>query len=443
VTVLSSTVEVVLSPSTSKPTASARDEERVTTRAALTSRPVTEVDVLVVGGGPSGAAASMVLADGGCAVLVVDKASFPRDKCCGDGLTTLALRLLERLDFDPQTVDSWLEVDEVRLRTPRGRELTLPLPRGAGCYAAVAKRRDLDHALLDLAGTRGANVRQGTAMISIRPTSDCIEVELRTGTTTELVRARYVVGADGMWSPVRKALGLNVEGYRGEWHAFRQYHRAAGPESRQMWVWFEPDLLPGYAWSFPLPDGIVNVGFGIVRGPKMSGAELAALWRDLLDRPHIARVLGEHEAEGPHRAWPIPARLPSIGLTGPRTFFVGDAATATDPMTGEGIGQALETGILAAEAILEAGATQPAVAAASYERSARAALSADHVVAAGLSRVLGHRRAAGAALSAVDLNDWTRRNFARWMFEDYPRAMLATPHRWHKQMFSRAGAWAP
>ena len=78
------------------------------------------------------------------------------------------------------------------------------------------------------------------------------------------VHARYAIAADGMWSPTRKALGLGVDGYRGEWHAFRQYFTDVGPRAaRQLFVWFDPDLLPGYAWSFPLPDGGANVGFGI------------------------------------------------------------------------------------------------------------------------------------------------------------------------------------
>lgn len=397
-----------------------------------------DADVLVVGGGPAGAAAAITLADAGREVLVVDKATFPRDKCCGDGLTTLALRLLQELDFDPSTVASWFDVDGVQLRSPSGREMSLPLPHDAGSYAAVARRQDLDAALLQLASSRGADVREGVAMRGLTPHDDHIAVQLDSTTS---VRARYVIGADGMWSPTRKALGLNVDGYRGEWHAFRQYRRADGPESRQLWVWFEPDLLPGYAWSFPLPNGVVNVGFGIVRGDSMSGAALAALWRDLLERPHISRVLGEHEPEGPHRAWPIPARLPDIGLTGPRTLFVGDAATATDPMTGEGIGQALETGMLAAHAIVAAGSTRPDHAARMYERTARAALSTDHRFAAALSNVLRSPRRTSAALMTINANDWTRRNFARWMFEDYPRAAVLTPRRWRRGMFNGDGAW--
>ncbi len=78
--------------------------------------------------------------------------------------------------------------------------------------------------------------------------------------------ASFAVGADGMWSPLRKALGASEPGYLGEWHAFRQYFSHVGPAAAGLWVWFDADILPGYAWSFPLPGGRANVGFGIPPG---------------------------------------------------------------------------------------------------------------------------------------------------------------------------------
>ena len=91
-----------------------------------------------------------------------------------------------------------------------------------------------------------------------------------------------------MWSPLRKHLGVATPGYRGEWHAFRQYFTDVGPRAAaELFVWFEPDLLPGYAWSFPLPGGGANVGFGIQRdGGKVARVQdMKALWPDLLARP--------------------------------------------------------------------------------------------------------------------------------------------------------------
>src|SRR5712671_3255755 len=108
-------------------------------------------DVAVVGGGPAGAAAAITLARAGRDVIVVDRARFPRDKCCGDGLTAGALRHLEALGLRPDAVPSWQTVEDVLVRSPSGRTVRFAMPRGRGQFAAVARRTDLDAALLDLA----------------------------------------------------------------------------------------------------------------------------------------------------------------------------------------------------------------------------------------------------------------------------------------------------
>ena len=401
-------------------------------------------DVVVIGGGPAGSAAAIELARAGRAVTLVDRARFPRDKVCGDGITTGALRLLEGLGLEPGRVASWQRVDDVVVRAPAGPEVTFPLPRGQGTYAAVARRTDLDAALLDEARAGGVKVLDGHACVGAAEHDD--HVAIRVAGVGELTAA-YAVAADGMWSPTRKHLGLAAPGYRGEWHAFRQYFGGVGPRAaRQLFVWFEPDLLPGYAWSFPLPGGRANVGFGIVRGERVERVQdMAGIWRDLLDRPHIRRVVGEGAApEAPHRAWPIPARIDDAVLTGRRTLFVGDAAAASDRLTGEGIGQALLSGVLAAEAIVGTdgiAGEPPGVVTARYRRSVRRSLVADHRMSTLLIRAVRHRRGVRAGLWLAGANGWTRRNFARWLFEDYPRAVLATPRRWHRGMFTGPGVY--
>ena len=411
--------------------------------AASASRSEPErVGVLVVGAGPAGAAAALTLAGAGHPVTVIDRAVFPRDKCCGDGLTTLALRELESLGLSPSAVPNWMTVDSAHLRTPSGRAFDIPLP-SEGVYAAVAPRADLDKTLVDMAIGAGADVRQGWRLESVSQTASDVRVEVidPEGTSRTLV-ADHVIAADGMWSPTRRLLGCTPEGYRGEWNAFRQYvANVTGPAADRLIVWFEPDLLPGYAWSFPLPGGRANIGFGVLREHQRRGRDMAGLWRDLLSRDHIRAALGEgHRLEDRHTAWPIPARVDEMRLSAARVLFTGDAAAATDVMTGEGIGQALLTGRLAAEAILEpssAGVTD------TYERHVRSHLFADHRMSLRLGKVLASRRGAEFALRTVERSgSWGRAKFARWMFEDEPRALILTPSRWHRRMLRREGAWA-
>ena len=402
-------------------------------------------DVAIVGAGPAGAAAAITLARAGRQVTLVDKATFPRDKCCGDGLTAGALRLLDELGLAPDTVASWHEVGDVWIRSPRGRIVPFALPRGGGLFAAVARREDLDAALVQVARDAGAEVVEGRPVCGAEQRADRVVLRLGgpDGAQDPRIEARHVIGADGMWSPLRKFLGLDRPGYRGEWHAFRHYVRHVSPRAaRELWVSFERDLLPGYFWSFPVGDGQANVGFGIVRGGSITTRDMKQLWPELLARPHIRDLLGpDAEVEAPHRAWPIPTEVSGVVLTDGRVLFAGDAIAAADPMTGEGIGQALATGTWAAESILATPTGEPREAARRYEHRIRRDLARDQRFAATLGRGLAHPAMAEFAIGAGGLTAWTRRNFARWLFEDYPRAAVLTPDRWTPRRFTGAGAY--
>jgi 2-polyprenyl-6-methoxyphenol hydroxylase-like FAD-dependent oxidoreductase len=187
------------------------------------------------------------------------------------------------------------------------------------------------------------------------------------------------------------------------------------------------------------------VGYGVIRRSGLLAGDLRGQRVDLLARSHIAEILGPDATPiGPWKAWPIPARIGKTVLSGldGRVLFAGDAARACDPMTGEGIAQALETAELAAGAIAAAGPDRPGAAAARYERQIRWGLAVDDRLARDLSRVLAHERGANGALRIAGAAGWCRQHFARWMFEDYPRAVFVTPHRWRRDLFRRPGPYA-
>jgi geranylgeranyl reductase family protein len=383
------------------------------------------VDIAVVGAGPAGAAAAITAQAHGLRVVCVDKARFPRDKTCGDGLTAHALRLLERLGVSRTTFDTMTvaRVHETVLVSPRGRRIALPLP-GDGLHAAVVARRELDAVLVAHARARRVDVREDWAVEKVVERDDHVELGGD-------LRARYVIACDGQWSAVRRAIEPDTPRDLGEWHAVRQYFDDV--DDARLWVLFERDLLPGYAWVFPLPDGRANVGYGVLRADGRSGRDLKALWPDLLARSTLRDILGPRARPiDTVRAWPIPARYSPARLQHGRVLFAGDAAGVVDPMTGEGIAQALETGMLAADAITR-GVDYPAAVAHALGRDLRFATF--------LQQLLRRPAVTEAALRAVDLNDWTRRSFARWMWEDYPRALVGTPDRWRRGVFTPAGTF--
>ncbi|MEZ5240307.1 MAG: geranylgeranyl reductase family protein [Microthrixaceae bacterium] len=402
-----------------------------------------QIDVAVIGAGPAGTAAAITLARAGIDVTVFDKATFPRDKTCGDGLTTLALRQLEQLGLDPADVASWIDVTDCFVTSPSGVSIHLPLPPASdGRFAAVTTRLDLDAALVDLARKEGATVVEGAGLTAAREESNAVVLRIGAdGADEREVRARWVVAADGMWSPTRRALGLAEPGYRGEWHAFRQYVGNVGERAAtELHVMFEADIVPGYFWSFPLPGRRANIGFGIQRGGKVPVGDMGPLWEDLLARPHIRDLLGpDVTPEAPHRAWPIPARVDTAVTSTPRVLFTGDAVAACDVMTGEGIGQALLTGVRAAESIRDRAVIGDV--ATHYHRTVTEELVADHRMSQLLVRALQHRKGARAAIRVAGATPWTRRNFARWLFEDSPRGIAFTPSRWRRGALSGPGAY--
>lgn len=377
------------------------------------------LDVVIVGAGPAGCAAALRCETNGLQTIVIDKAARGRDKTCGDGLTTNALRQLKRLGITVDSLPTHAAVARAMVIGPDGRTVELPLPASTG-YAATVARRELDDACNAALDARSIPCIREDGLESLTRDPNGVTVRTASGFT---VRARYVIAADGQYSRVRKLIGSHDPHDLGAWHAVRQYH--SNVAATDLWVIFDRALLPGYAWVFPLAGRRANVGFCVPREYK--GKDLRALNDHA--RTLVAPILGpDATPDEQTRAWPIPCAYSPAQLDDGRVLYIGDAANVVDPMTGEGIAQALETGILAADAIRDDGG--PRTVARRYRRDVDATLGRDLRFAARLSQVLRDERRATLALRTIDLSGWTRREFARWMFEDYPRALLGTPDRW-------------
>lgn len=406
------------------------------------SHAAERVDVAIVGGGPAGAAAAITLARSGAQVALCDKAHFPREKYCGDGLTTGALRRLEQLGVAVPGLAGFTRVDTLHVRSPSGRVAKVPLSSGGrrsapGLRAAVVRRLDLDAALLTAAGEAGVRVLEGHGLEAIAPAEGGVAIEAG----GRLLRAAHVVAADGAWSTVRKMLepsGAPRHQSAADWHAYRAYaHGVSASAASELWVWFPTELLPGYAWSFPLTGGRANVGICLARGSGESGRELAERWRRFADSPLLASLLGSGASLEPVRSWPIPSALSLerlCALDG-RVLFVGDAAGAADPFSGEGVAQALETGIAAAHAISDGRA--PHDAAARYRSAMAASLALEQRMARACRRLMTRPLGARGAVRLTGANAWTLRNVGRWLYEDFPRTLVVAPHTWRRGVLSQ------
>lgn len=338
-------------------------------------------DVVVVGGGPAGAAcaASARQAAPAARVLVVDRADFPRDKVCGDGIAPEALDVLAGLGLDPSALTAgYPPVERLRLRSPGGATVERRMHRPA----SVVPREVFDERLLTAALATGAEFRRHTVRrLSVHPTH--VEVDDR-------FRADVVVAADGAESVVRRALGvrpnrpdqlaLAIRGYAPEPPAH------AGVQSllttAQRW--------PAYAWSFPLGDdlggGRANVGYGELVSAGGTRATLLAGLADLL--PAVA--------PSELRAHRLPLSTGRPRQPDGRVLLTGDAASLINPLTGEGIFYAVLSGALAGQA-----AVRGPAAGAAYRRALDRRLSRHLHSSALASRVSARPRVMDAVLRAA------------------------------------------
>jgi geranylgeranyl reductase family protein len=321
-------------------------------------------DVLVVGGGPAGAAAGFWLAKAGHDVCVLERKAFPRDKTCGDGLTPRAVHQLREMGLEPPIAARHHRHHGLRAEA-HGIALELPWPDHPvfPSYGYVVRRRDLDRIVAEQAGAAGATVRESSE--ALRPlTRDghvigALVKDKASGETTE-VYARYVVVADGSLSRFGRALGTARNKSYPQGIAIRGYFES--PRSADPWIESCLDVhdrdgrsLPGYGWIFPLGDGTINVGIGLLSTYKG--------YRDV----NTTHLMGEWAATAPERwgidpdamlAPPTGGRLPMAGSVdpkvGPNWLVVGDAAGSINPFNGEGIDYAYETARMAADLIDEA-----------------------------------------------------------------------------------------
>jgi geranylgeranyl reductase family protein len=324
---------------------------------------VTErFDLVIAGGGPSGSAAAWQAAQAGAKVVVLDKAVFPRDKPCGDGLTPRAVAELSRLGLA-----DWLD-GRIRhlglVLSGFGAQVRVHWPgRSFPPYSSAVPRTELDDRIRGVAADSGAAMALGRKCVDVaRDSAGRVEaVILADGSR---VGCRWLIVADGARSPLGRVLGR-------QWHQQTVYGVAAraylaSPRADEPWISSDLELrsadgqvLPGYGWIFPLGNGQVNIGVGALATAKRPAeVALRPLLRHYADLKRSAwGFTGQPQA---HASALLPMGGAVSGVAGPNWMLIGDAAACVNPLNGEGIDYGLETGRLAAQ-MLDSG--EPATAA--------------------------------------------------------------------------------
>lgn len=300
-------------------------------------------DVLIVGAGPAGAAAGAFLARLGLEVVCVDRARFPRDKTCGDAVSSAGLEIAAAIGAELSELPH-AAVTAAAAILPDGERIV----RRYGAHpGAIVPRRALDDLLRRRMQAAGVTLHEGVAVRGLlRDASGFIGVE---GPDLRW-HARVVLAADGPGSVAWSALGQSYPRGAQLGVAATVYLENCEPaEPGVSEHYFERDLPCGYGWLFPPVAGLANAGvYQRADRYERRGGQLRGLLRDFLAR-HPDRF-ADAEAVGPVRTWALPLSLQTWPLGGaPGLLVCGDAGSFVDPLSGEGIWQALRTGQLAAE----------------------------------------------------------------------------------------------
>ncbi len=326
---------------------------------------VIESDAIVVGAGPGGSTAARYLASRGLTVSLLEKAEFPRDKVCGDGLTPRCTRAMIRMGLDVSTEAGWIHNHGLRVYGGRVAPFVLPWPEleTFPSFGLARRRTELDQILAEHAVAGGARLYTGAQVTE--PVTDAAGRICGVRTRDDrFFSAPFVIAADGNSSRVAVRMGRTTREDRPMGVAVRTYVASPRHDTEYMESWLqlwdgrpnESNLLPGYGWAFPLGDGTMNVGLGTVGTNK---AQLGKVdYREMLER----WLRGAPEEWG--LSWDAVTE-PVKGAALPMSFnrqpayadgllLVGDAGGMISPFNGEGIAYAMESAELAADAVAEA-----------------------------------------------------------------------------------------
>ncbi len=319
-------------------------------------------DVVVVGGGPAGSVMAWSLARRGVRVAVLERATFPREKVCGDFVEPAGLRILEAMGCE-QAFAAPARLPITTNRVYFGPRLVyhgnIPYYEGGHglpTHGYIIPRYELDTLLLQRAETASAQVFQACAATDVRREGSLMLVNVRGEKGGFELRSRLVIGADGAESTVARSAGLRRTDRRHIGISQRGYVEGVSIEGGEATIWFDEDQVPGYGWIFPMPGGLANVGVGMLsESCDRFNLSVPKAFRDSIERLRI-RHPGCKDMRLTSRS--VGGVVKMYGGIDRNHFdgglLIGDAGSFVDPMTGEGITQGMESALIALQTVLDA-----------------------------------------------------------------------------------------
>jgi geranylgeranyl reductase family protein len=326
-----------------------------------------EVNVLIAGAGPAGTSLSMFLSANKIPHLIIDKAIFPRDKVCGDALSGKVVDVLKKLDKNftaeiNSDQESFTGSYGVKFAAPNGKFIDIPfkkdlsaLPNAPGF---ISKRMHFDHYLFKKIDRKYATVMENCTIKELERKNSGVECTLVVNDEPKKVFTRIVVGAEGDRSVVAKKFSLvhkedehYCAGLRAYYKGVTNFH-----EKNFIELHFLKELLPGYLWIFPLPNGEANVGVGMLSS-EVSKRKInlkKVMLEAIANNATIKNRFSNAVLDGEIRGWGLPLGSKKRKISGDNFLLLGDAASLIDPFTGEGIGNAMVSGMIAAEHVAAA-----------------------------------------------------------------------------------------
>lgn len=312
-------------------------------------------DVVIVGAGPAGSTAAFYLAKQGIRVALLDKATFPREKTCGDGLTPRAISVLDDLGLLPNLLQDGFSMDEATVFAPNGTPVTtqMPIRKETPSIMLAIPRIKLDNLILQQAVSAGAHLMEGVNIQNVEMQETGVTVMGKQNGKVMHVNGRICIIAVGASMGLLKRIGI-LKKPPTLTLAARTYYEGLEGLNGRFEFYFEGIPLPGYGWVFPLSDTSANIGAGIfeVRRRKQKKRTAQMVMEQFLQIPKMQKMLANAKQIGPLRGYPIRTDFAHAPTYAKNVMLVGEAAGLVNPLTGEGVDYALESGKIAAHQLL-------------------------------------------------------------------------------------------